>query len=619
MPTDNVQAIPGSVRLTIIINVSRTPTPVQQKFNISMNVIPATPLFVTTTVSQSFSLRINPIPMRIKDSVSTIMKELLAGKVNSFYDEDRELKTLLNFGQDYQALLTNWIYDPKDSSEQSMLVKTYQPLPDEVQEKMNVWISRELSPTLVEKVFLYFTPDEPDKVYLRPRNTNISVTNRTGLAVNDLTMAKLLSSKSFDIIRPSDPVLEEWFTDDINTSELNIDYDDYRNFVFFGSAKARLDAFVTKLSILENIEGIIQKHSASLTQSDLYITSSVPYPVVKKLADQRLDIVRSFDPYERFLYYKTEIPYSASLSTNDEQDAIYYNVDATWPKISGNVAPVASASTWYHTQANIAAAYDKQNLNALHNNVPLYLQYDVDSTEFLTFVKLIGHQYDTIKTYIDHMSDIYDRSSDPTTGMSQDLVWNVAQSFGVILPNQYAIKNLVDYTIGSGSATPKIYREVAAETWKRILHNQVYMMKSKGTKNSLRALANAYGILPSILQIRESTTPGPIYTGNIFETYEENTNALTFSSSQSVNIPWSGSNIASTLQIRFCPTQPSRSVLLNTSNYWALTTEKLSTTKGLVSFTAVVVAWHQAPFRLCIMESFLQPWYRKYRVVVRSR
>lgn len=581
----------NSIKIPVKITVATIPAPANRLFKVNINVKPAVPVFQNLVRKIGTSLRLVPIPLKLYSAVAAVARKLLDGKVEGFFDEDREGKTILNFGQDYQALVTNWMYDPSDTSKASMLVKMYRPLPDEVEEKMQVWVARELAPPVVDRLFVTYTPAAAPKIYLRPPNRKVQIAGRDGSSVSKVTMSNLLTSGAFNPVKPTDPILEEWFTHDVNASELNVNYADYREFVFFGSAQARLNAFVNKLSIIEDLDGIIAKQSSSLATSGQIITGSLPYPAIQKYADQRMEVIRSFDPYERFLYYGSETAYSSSLNTEDVDDAIYYNSDATWPKISGSAASVTSSlgQTWFTSQSVIATEYDRQNQNALTNNIPTYLKNDSNSQEFTKFVDLVGHHFDILKVYTDHMSRIYDRDSNPTTGMSQDLVWNVANSFGIKLPNQYSVRKLVDYTIGELQvASPKIYREVAAETWKRFLHNQIFLMKTKGTKASLRALANTYGVLPNILRIKESTTLGPDSAPN-FESYEEQTNVLNVTTGSHIQIPWNSlPSLPKTVQVRFATTIPSSSVLLNADNSWAVTVEPTTGNYGKVvvrSFT----------------------------------
>lgn len=565
----------NSITLPIKISVATIPTQTRSKFYINVDVKPAIPTFGIATAKAPLSLRLLAIPLKLNAAIKAITTRLLEGKVENFFDENREGKTLVNFGSDFQTLATNWIYDPTDTEKSSMLVKLYRPLPDAAEEKMQVWIARELAAPIVDRLFVTYTPAAAPKVYLRPPNKKVSITGQGGSAVSNVTMTNLLTDNAFDPVKPSDPVLEEWFTHDVNASELNIDYADYRNFVFFGSAQSRLSAFANKLTILEDIDNILATQSSSLANSGQIVTGSLPYPTIKKYADQRIEIIRSFDPYERFLYYGTDTPYSASVTTDDVDDPWFVHTDATWPKVSGSVVSVKSEAgkNWFTSQSAIATEYDILNRNSLANNLPVYLKNDTNSQEFVKFVDLIGHHFDILKVYTDHMTSIYDRSSDPSVGMSQDLVWNVANSLGIQLPNQYSVRKLVDYTIGELQvASPKIYREVAAETWKRFLHNQIFLMKTKGTKTALRALANTYGVLPSVLQIKESVTSGQ-QNSQVYETFEEQTNALNFTTSNSfITLPWNSlPDLPKTVELRFATTTPTASVLANADNTWAIT------------------------------------------------
>jgi hypothetical protein len=563
----------------ISINSGKLPERENFAFPIDITVNPVPPEYGTGAFRIASTLDITPIFIPLKDATLAETSRLIGNKIETFFDDTRELKTLVNFGNDFQTLITDWAYS--GSQTEDIRVKLYQSLPDEVNEKTTVWISRELASPVIDKLFVTFTPTVAPKVYLRPANKSIDVAGLSGAKVNNASMATLLSSSSFDVLRPSDRVVEEWFTDDVNSTELNIDYTDFSNFVFFGSAESRLDAFVQKLRTLEVGDATLTRGSASLTGTgSAFITGSMAYSTLQSIATQRLDVIRSFDAFERFLYYGSGSAYSASVL-----DTQYYRSDATYPKVAGIPVPLASASIWYSEMTAIASAYDAQNHHALTNSLPKYVLDDAESDEFVTLVKLMGHQFDTLKGYIDNMRVIYDRNSDSRKGISPDIAWNVGESFGVNMPNQYAIKTLVDYTVGElGSVSPTVYRDAAAETWKRFLHNQIFLMKTKGTKTSLRTLANSYGILPTLLQIRESVTPGVGEPTNTFEVYEEQTNALSLTSGSYLTIPWTTASVsASTLEVRFSTMDSSGTrILVQGGNAWSLAVQPLSGSWGRV-------------------------------------
>jgi len=580
-PPSQQQVISATINLTVRVQVHSLPASTLTMLKVRVNVFPANVTlpphrFIVPTFAD-----VRPIPIPLLGAVTNVTRRLLTDKVRSFYDEDRALHTLLNFGSDYQSLITNWIYDPVDPTGATILVKMYRPLPTDVQRKKTLWISREVSPTAIDSLYVEYRPNAPQLVYLRPANRNVAITGQSGRAVENATLGSLLTSSSLNVVGPRDSIIEGWYTDDFNSTELNIDYSDFRNFVFYSSAKGRVDAFVRKLEQLEIYNSELGISSASLAGTgSAFITGSAVYGALQNLANERYELMRSFDGFERFLYYGSGSAYSSSLTTDDYQDELYYMSSMNYPKSASIVVPVASASVWYDSITEIANEYDYHNQNSFRNNVPAYLNRDNDSQEFLTFLDMIGHHFDVVKSYIDHMPAIYDRGNDPDVGLSPDLVWNIAKSFGIDLPNQYAIKQLVDYTVGrEGPTTPTIYRRVAAETWKRILHNHMYMMKTKGTRESLRALINTYGVAPTTLQIRESVTPGVANLSGTFEIYEEQTNTLPITSGSYITIPWS-TIPPITVETRFATTTTSSVVLLQGGSSWAVTLEYLTGSYG---------------------------------------
>jgi hypothetical protein len=553
----------------------------------------AVPAYKPIQTTYPITLQINPIQIPLVDAVVAAVNKLTSQSIERYFDQSRRGKTLLNFGQDYQATLVNWAPAPGDTTQTSAIVKLYQPLPVDVNLRSTGWIVRELATPLLDQIFVFYTQVDVPRTYLRPPNRNVYVAGRSGAEIENATKQTLFTTGSFDKINTSDPIRDQWFVSSFEGAELNVDYADFAQFVFYSSALNRLAAFKNKLLSIEDFNRIINEQSASVaaavSSSGLAgFTGSAVYPAIQSIVTQRNDLIQSFDGYERFLYYESNVPYSSSFSGDGGAvDELYYLADATWPKISGSVVTVASASAsgWISNIEAIAMAYDIQNVNRLANNLPEYLQSDERSESFLTFVDMVGHHFDTVKLYADNMSSIYDRNSDPTEGLSSDMVWTIADSFGIDLPNQYAIENLVDYTIGAQSEVdPAVYRTSVAETWKRFLHNQMYLLKTKGTATALRGLLNVYGVLPTTVQIREAATPS-FYTTASYEVFEEQTNVLELSGSY-VRIPFSGTfSTPNTIQLRFATSTARSASLFNVGNNWYVDVQPTAGTYGRVAFT----------------------------------
>lgn len=554
-----IRVIEGSVPLTFTLNV-KPATPARQKsLRFTFNVNPVKDVFEPSVLTSNSTLVIEPIQLDLKTAIMDAVKTQISGQIDNFFDVDRAAKTVLNFGEDFQSLMVNWKLS--EEGENRFLGKLYTPLPEEVDEGSELFISREIAYPLIDQAYVLVLDPLGVRIYLRPPNKSIEVYGLDGKTVAPTNMEGLLSSGAFDPVNPSDRLVEEWFTTALEGAELNVDYSNYHNFIFFSSAENRLRAFRNKLAILEDLNNVITRNSSSLSLITgsvgglESVTASVAYPSIVNLTEQRQELIRSFDPYEQFLFYETEIPFSGTFveaSFNDEWDKEFYLEDVTWPKVSGTPVSVTSslAQTWFDDQLDVARIYDNWNINRLVNNIPEYLRNDPDSEEFRRFLDMVGHMYDTVKLYIDHMSDIFDRGNNPLDGLSKDLVWDVAKAYGVDLPNQYAVENALRYTRGDDS---KVFRVVASETWRRFLHNQIFLMKTKGTRESLRSLMNVYGVLPSTVQIRETSTPSLFFASQSFESFEEQSAAVRLLGSQNIEIPWvpTGSNEPELVLMRF--------------------------------------------------------------------
>jgi len=511
------------------------------------------------------------IPLRISLSTANVQlfnalsqtaRQVVREKVLTFFDENREYKTLLNFGNDRQYVAEAWRIAPKDTG--SVQLKLTRPLDTDIATDTPSFISREIAETVVDIVNFALGPLRDTTPYLRPYNidsrnyidgkmfaTNTTLTS-LGLATGSEGAIINGTTISFD-----DTVFRRWFTGDFKSSELNIEFTDYNNFVHFGSAYKRLQAFNEKLIKIDELT------SASISSSVSSSTISLKFK-----AREKENIIRNFDPYEQFLYYATgSTAYSASaFYVNNE---VEYNATGSWPKqVDGTpYSPYSTIATnWLTAQSAIAQRYDDNNPNYLTLNLPRYIREDTDSTDFLTLFEMVGHLVDNIKVYIDQFPNIYSTNINPLEELSMDQVYEVAQSFGLKLPNVYALENL--QTFNAQFAGESGSRSYVAETWKRFLHSMVYFNKTKGSRTSFDALLNTYGINSPVLQIKETTSPS---AGNYIRS-DELTYGLTFTGSVDnfIRVPFVSSSLtASSVQLSFNPTLRRSSSLVTATN-WAI-------------------------------------------------
>lgn len=399
---------------TLTLEILPVEAPVPSDYTISVEVLPLGVSSSTLRVPYNFTIDLSPVEINITEPIRRTAYRFLDEIISDFIDENRELKTLVNFGEDTQTVALNYRYGiPDASGNNTIQLKLLRPLPDEVGLNTPTFLSREVANTVIDKVRVRFAPPIDATPYLRPRNERVDYNKQLGKSLNNVTL-KVLSLEtgsfgSFDTSKNlsfEDSIFRRWYSYDFDSAELNIDFSDYNNFVFYGSATMRLAAFREKLRQLERLQqdnkqfiGTVFTGSFDSVGSSLVLNESAEF------SKQKEDIIRSFDRYEQYLYFTpsgSNNPYSGSLWYDD--DWYDYNPIGYWPKTSsGSLYSVSSsiAQDWYTTQSAIAERFDEGNENNLINTIPTHIREHEDNAPYFTFVAMIGHFFDTIKPYID--------------------------------------------------------------------------------------------------------------------------------------------------------------------------------------------------------------------------
>ena len=518
---------------------------------------------------------VGPIPVNISDPLIRSALSFFSASLQTYIDEDRVLKTLLNYGEDRQSVILASRYGNLESTVQ---LKLLQPLPEEITADSRVFISREVDKSIISKMRVRFAPLINAAPYLRPRNTAVQTNAQVGHTLSNVTLNTLglvsgsigaddkFKNKTFE-----DEIFRQWYSYDFNSSELNIDFTDYNNFMFYGSAGLRLSAFREKLRAIEKLDAKQQQFtSASYVGNIAYGGSSYVQKETANTSIQKEDIIRSFDRYEQYLYFTpsgSDKPYSASAYYADTGQE--YNSLAYWPKTGSALWPVSSttATEWFATQSLIAQRFDEFNENNLVNTIPTHIREDDNSAAYITFVAMTGHFFDTIKPFIDQLPYINSRYLDPNEELSKDLINEIAESVGFTLPTLNSIYNLSDNILGTETVSPR--RDFTAETYKRLLHNLPLFAKAKGTKTAIHTLLRSFGISPQLIDVRESGT----HTTASFNNFDEYSSGVDFDTTtvSYIKLPLSQSlRNPRSLQFNFTLASNKLMTILNGDDKWTL-------------------------------------------------
>ena len=434
---------------------------------------------------------------------------------------DRFYKSyLLNFSRNQCVLFVNSVVIGE-----YLYVKLNEPLSDEFQVNFKCWVVEEQKASYVDRVAI--TPKAFQKQFNTLGNPNwqasatYDTSNETGLR----TWTDLLGSST----QTSQQIVDTYFSGSLSGIKLNIDYSDFNNFVFYSSATERLENFVYKLELLEYYT------SQSIVVSS--ISGSVATTNQADFLNLKSNLVGGFDAFEQYMYYQ-----SSSLVTTYEIPIEIANVNVAnvtgsyikpVPKTNSTYPYVLTATTssqfkqWYTGVYSSASLYDQLNINALVYAIPEFIRLDTKNTETVTFVNMLGHHFDILYTYINHMTQINKREENPKLGMPNELLYSVAKQFGWNLTDGNQSQELWQYLLGTNEAGTPLTgsnsvgdpsvpgQDMTYTIWRRIVNNLPYLLKSKGTKRSVQALLSCYGIPQSLISINEYGGPridrAPVY------------------------------------------------------------------------------------------------------------
>jgi len=441
---------------------------------------------------------------------------------------------LLNFGDGINLIGVNVAY-VEDPLQSYLLIKLYEPLPARFGKKDTFWIVDRISDPITFEVtsIIEEAPIGTTFLPLKGPNFNIDINEKASQTTPYFNYTELFSSPVSSSIQQLKSYL------DVKGANINIDFSNYTNFVHFSSAQKRLDNFVTKLTSIESYQNDLNTLS-NLTSSANHIFTTASVATTQALLD---NIITKFDEYEYYLYFE-----SSSYA---------------WPKIN-STAPYllysvssSQGSTFYVNQSVSASTHDLTNENYLFNLLPQYVKDNSDNSNIWTFVSMMGQQFDEIWLYIKAITDKYNTDNRTDYGLSQDLIADALQSFGIKLYTNTSTNSdlyssylgltpsgsllpttgselITNYVTGSNKTTPTY--DLTTELYKRLYHNLPYLLKSKGTEKGIRALINLYGIPDSILSVNEyGGTDKNSVEPNV---YKEKT-AYTFYTSGSYNVKMS--------------------------------------------------------------------------------
>ncbi len=525
---------------------------------------------IFNTLSKIFTLKeISPSRTELRAIAGNINNPEFDNAVQGFINEiDSSISFvdfILNFGQNQNIPGVNLILN-QNPNKHEILIKLAQPLPNQLSLNNNFNIVTDISDSIIIDIDLGGIDFVDDSINLKGPNFKIDVRLNNSVPSSfknyDEILEYTLTSSYQNLLNQLEKkeipnVVYDYIPPVSSSDEAIIDKTTYHfdNFVHFGSAFERLKNFEYKIKLIESYDSqILDLNSISgNTSSSINILNNK-----ETIETKKTNLIKSFDGYERFLYYN-----SGSF--------------ASWPKSNStspyNLYSVSSSQvkTWigsekdsfpnYGGQLLSASLYDKQNKDNLLNFIPNHIVENSDNSFYNTFVNMIGQHFDQTWLYIKHLTEI--KNTDNLKGVSKDLVYLSLKSLGLETFDQFENSNLIEYILGEGTTGSLFYDtpanqtlvtssnagsipkgDITKEIWKRLYHNAPYLLKTKGTERGLKALMSCYGVPSTILNIKEYG--GSTKDETTYKTFSYEKSGLALKGDSGVNgyfikTPWSSS------------------------------------------------------------------------------
>lgn len=467
--------------------------------------------------TQLFIQQISTDRTEIRVDSTELTDEALIDIAENFASKQLELPyyyyVILNFGDNNQVIAVNIVSEVDQTGNVSILLKLYEPLPANISLKSTFWIVEEIVTPYVFDLNLDKLITPAPQPFLKGPNFDIDLEIKEVVPTQYSNLNQLITSFTGSSYQA---VLNSLTNQSVN---INVDYSILNEFVHYSSATSRINNFLNKVSEIEGYQSEISTLSP-LTSSNASLINQV-----NRASSSLNTTIASFDGFETYLYYTSSSLVSSITEYTLETGSYFvYNV-APYPKSNATkpytlyASSSATVQSWYADTIEVASSFDLNNKDILVNTIPSYMTDDPDNyLPYIVFVEMIGQYFDNVWIYIDKLTDVWDSNNNLNEGISQDLVYDWLQSFGVKLYNSQGDQNVLNYNVGgfsgsvdfNGDYSPSSSflnnvprKDLVLDTYKRLYHNLPYLFKGKGAHGGLQGLITLFGITGSILPIKE--------------------------------------------------------------------------------------------------------------------
>ena len=150
---------------------------------------------------------------------------------------------LLNFSRNKCILFVNSVVIGE-----FLYVKLYEPLPADILEDFKCWVVEEQKPTFIDNIAIQSVISKKEFNSLSGPNWQANYSYDTSTETGLKSWTDLLGSS----VQTSQQLIDTYFSSSFAGIDLNINYRDFNNFIFYSSAQERVENFKYKIDLLEH-------------------------------------------------------------------------------------------------------------------------------------------------------------------------------------------------------------------------------------------------------------------------------------------------------------------------------------------------------------------------------
>lgn len=199
---------------------------------------------------------------------------------------------------------------------------------------------------------------------------------------------------------------------------------------------------------------------------------------------------------------------------SEDGSIIYEKRNFTWPVSDGYNLDFNSAAfnDFFNELIEIAELYDDFRSDITYRRLITESLKRFDNTtdnKLAKFIRVYSRELDEIKSFIYGLSYIrnvhYNKENDIPDNMIKQLLRDFGWELFDIIPDSENLKEDLLFNISNTGTTNeyKTNKEVETEIWRRVLLNNMFFLRTKGTKKGIEAFLKLIGAPESLVNIDE--------------------------------------------------------------------------------------------------------------------